>query len=89
MGTESEAGKVTVDDRGRITLPKSVRERLRLGEGDDLDVTVEGGAIVLRPDREAFEPIESGKNEWGDEAFLDAGEAMVGEPESETASDGE
>lgn len=89
MGTESETENVTVDDRGRITLPKSVRERLRLGEGDTLDVRVEGGEISLRPDRESFEPIESGKSEWGDEAFLDAEEAMVGEPERETASDGE
>lgn len=83
MGTNTEHEKVTVDDRGRITLPKHVRERLQLGEGDDLDVDLEEGEIHLRPDRPTFEPITSGKREWGDEAFLDSGEAMFGDLEDD------
>jgi hypothetical protein len=43
-------------------------------------VDIETGEIHLRPDRPPFQPIESGKNEWGDEAFLDTREAMVGDP---------
>ena len=80
MGIESEHATVTIDDRGRITLPKAVRERLHLGAGDELLVEIETGEIHLRPDRPSFQPIESGKNEWGDEAFLDTREAMVGDP---------
>lgn len=81
MGTNSDT--VTVDDRGRVTLPKRVRERLQLGEGDDLDVEFEDGEIHLRPNRPSFEPMTSGKDEWGPEAFMDAGEALFGNIEDE------
>jgi AbrB family looped-hinge helix DNA binding protein len=90
MGTNSEDATVTVDDRGRITLPKAVRERLQLGAGDELTVDIETGEIHLRPDRPSFQPIESGKNGWGDEAFLDTREAMAGDPAAtEPDHDGE
>lgn len=74
---------VTVDDRGRITLPKEVRERLHLDEGANLDLDLEDGEIRLRPDRTRFEPISSGTTEWDDDPFLDASEAMVGDLEDE------
>jgi AbrB family looped-hinge helix DNA binding protein len=83
VGTEADDETVTVDGRGRITLPKPVRDRLHLGEDDELVVVVDEGEIHLRPERESFEPINSGKRQWGAEAFLDAGTAMVGEPEDE------
>jgi len=38
-----------VRPKGQITLPDSVRKAARLGDGDYLEVTVEEGAIVLRP----------------------------------------
>lgn len=78
MGTQSDP-TVTVDDRGRITIPKEVRSRLQLGEGDSLDVALADGEIHLRPNRPHFEPVASDKADWGEEAFLDAGEAMVGD----------
>ena len=74
---------VTVDDRGRVTLPKAVRERLHIDEGDDLTLAIEDGEIRLRSDRTPFEPIESNKTEWGTGAFLDTEMAMVGEPDDE------
>jgi len=80
MGTQSESMTVTVDDRGRVTLPKAVRERLHVDEGDDLTVAIEDGEIRLRLDRTPFEPITSNKTEWRTEAFLDTETAMVGEP---------
>lgn len=87
MGTAGEDETVTVDDRGRVTLPKRVRERLQLGEGDDLDVDLEDGEIHLRPNRPPFEPVTSGKSEWGSEAFVDAGEALFGDVEEEEDGD--
>ncbi|WP_199174972.1 AbrB/MazE/SpoVT family DNA-binding domain-containing protein [Halegenticoccus soli] len=74
---------MTVDDRGRITLPKHIRDRLQLGEGDDLDINLEEGEIHLRPNRPQFTPISSNKDEWGEEAFLDVGEAMFGDLEDD------
>ena len=40
----------TITSKGRITLPKSVRERLRVDPGDRVDFVVnEEGEVVLRP----------------------------------------
>ena len=35
--------------KGQVTLPDSVRKAARLNEGDYLEVSVEEGAIVMRP----------------------------------------
>lgn len=79
MGTDTEHEKVTLDDRGRITLPQHIRNRLQLSQGDDLDVDLEDGEVYLRPNRPPFEPITSEKSEWGDETFMNAGEALFGD----------
>jgi AbrB family looped-hinge helix DNA binding protein len=42
---------VTLDRAGRIVLPKSLRDELRLTPGDTLDVRVEGDEVTLRPRR--------------------------------------
>lgn len=38
-----------VRPKGQITLPDAVRKAARLSEGDYLEVSVEEGAIVMRP----------------------------------------
>lgn len=38
-----------VRPKGQITLPDRVRKAVRLSEGDYLEVSVEDGAIVMRP----------------------------------------
>ena len=38
-----------VRPKGQITLPDAVRRAARLAEGDYLEVSVEEGAIVMRP----------------------------------------
>jgi len=42
---------VTLDKAGRILIPKSLREELRLGPGDTLQLETEGERISLRPVR--------------------------------------
>lgn len=78
MGTNTDDEKVTLDDRGRITLPQHIRNRLQLNAGDDLDLDLDDGEIHLRPNRPRFEPIQSGRSDWGSETFMDAGEALFG-----------
>jgi len=40
----------TITSKGQITLPKAVRERLRVGTGDQVDFTLnDRGEIVVRP----------------------------------------
>ncbi|HEX5761339.1 MAG TPA: type II toxin-antitoxin system PrlF family antitoxin [Thermoanaerobaculia bacterium] len=36
----------TITSKGQITLPKTVREHLRLGEGDRVDFVIEEGGAV-------------------------------------------
>jgi AbrB family looped-hinge helix DNA binding protein len=42
---------VKLRDKGRITIPASIRKALGLRQGDQLQLSVERGAIVLRPER--------------------------------------
>ena len=40
----------TLTSKGQLTLPKAIRDRLRLGAGDRVDFVVEDdGTIVLKP----------------------------------------
>jgi AbrB family looped-hinge helix DNA binding protein len=43
--------KITIDGAGRVVLPKSVREALRLGPGDELEVENEDDRLILSPVR--------------------------------------
>lgn len=48
----------TVTSKGQITIPKAVRERLHLSEGDVVTFEVrDDGAVVLIPRNEPFEAI--------------------------------
>jgi len=42
---------VVLREKGRITIPASIRKALGLSEGDQLQLSAEGGAVVLRPKR--------------------------------------
>jgi len=46
------ATKISIDKAGRVVLPKSLREKLRVEAGDDLLVEAEGDRITLRPIRQ-------------------------------------
>jgi antitoxin PrlF len=40
----------TITSKGQLTLPKAIRDRLRLGAGDRVDFIVKGdGTVVLQP----------------------------------------
>jgi len=43
--------EVTIRERGRITIPKKVRELLGLEKGDVILLETRGNAIVLKPKR--------------------------------------
>lgn len=37
-----------VTRRGQVTIPKRIRERLRIEEGSEIEFTVEGARVVIR-----------------------------------------
>jgi AbrB family looped-hinge helix DNA binding protein len=41
--------KITIDKAGRVVLPKSFRETMRVEAGDELLIEAEGDRITLRP----------------------------------------
>ena len=45
-----------IDKKGRLTLPKELRESLGLEPGQEVRLSVEGGGVVVRPkvSREEF-----------------------------------
>lgn len=43
--------RVLVQKRNLISLPKDIRQKLNIGEGDMLDVRIEGNKIVMEPYR--------------------------------------
>jgi len=40
---------VKVDEKGRVVIPKSIREKVELKEGSYVSVKVEGRTIVMEP----------------------------------------
>lgn len=50
LGVDSmQYREIKVTSKGQITLPKSIRERLRISAGDYLQAELRGGELVLRP----------------------------------------
>ncbi len=45
----AKSHKVSVQRRNLISLPKEVREKLNISEGDVLDIRIEGNKIVMEP----------------------------------------
>jgi AbrB family looped-hinge helix DNA binding protein len=42
---------ISIDRAGRVVLPKHLRERFHLREGDMLSLEIKGDAIELRPEK--------------------------------------
>ncbi|MGI8784404.1 MAG: AbrB/MazE/SpoVT family DNA-binding domain-containing protein [Acidobacteriota bacterium] len=55
--------KVTLDQAGRVVLPKTIRDELRLSPGDTFDLTVKGDEVTLRPRRGAT-PLQKERGVW-------------------------
>ncbi|SFS10640.1 looped-hinge helix DNA binding domain-containing protein, AbrB family [Halomicrobium zhouii] len=70
-------GTAEINDRGRLTIPKALREELHLDAGTEFEVVREGGDIRLVRRLPELETLTRDE-EWGDEAFRDAGDATFG-----------
>ena len=48
-----------IDEKGRITIPQRIRERLNLAPGERVRIEVDDGTVVVRPRVSRSEFIES------------------------------
>jgi AbrB family looped-hinge helix DNA binding protein len=71
--------KVTLDQAGRVVLPKALRDELHLSPGDTLDLTVKGDEVTLRPRRSAT-PLQKERGIW----VLRTGEPLTADETEET-----
>ena len=70
---------LTVDDRGRVTLPKEVRERLGIESNDEVPATLVGSVLEVNPKPSSKLDLASAEREdWTDSTRTDAGEALFG-----------
>lgn len=72
-------GTVELNDRGRLTIPKPLRDDLQLDAGTEFEVVREDGDVRLVRQLPDLETLTRG-DEWGPEAFREAGEATFGDP---------
>jgi len=63
--------KVRVGKRFTITIPKEVREKLGIKEGDELDLIIVDNSIVLRKSMSLVEFIDSVKPRGSVKVFLE------------------
>ncbi|MFC4249731.1 AbrB/MazE/SpoVT family DNA-binding domain-containing protein [Natribaculum luteum] len=70
---------LTVDDRGRVTLPKEVRERLGIESNDEIPATLVGSVLEVKPKPSSkLETATAGRTDWEGTTPTDAGETLFG-----------
>lgn len=57
MGVDDETRRI--DGKGRITIPRSIRESLDLESGEEVSVELENGSVVIRPRVSRTEFVET------------------------------
>ncbi|MEF8871644.1 MAG: AbrB/MazE/SpoVT family DNA-binding domain-containing protein [Haloarculaceae archaeon] len=68
-----------VDDRGRVTLPKEVRDRLGIESNDEIQATLVGSVLEVNPKPSSkLETATAGRDDWEHTTPTDAGEALFG-----------
>ena len=71
---------LTVDDRGRVTLPKEIRERLGIESHDEIPAKLVGSVLEVNPKPSSkLEPARAGREDWADSTPTDAGESLFGD----------
>lgn len=76
---DSEEFRLTVDDRGRVTLPKELRERLGIDLNDTIPATLVGSVLELNPRPSSeLRTATAGRDDWEGTTPTDAGDSLFG-----------
>ena len=68
---------LTVDDRGRVTLPKEVRDRLGIKSNDEIPATLVGSVLEVNPQPSSkLETATADQDVWENTTPTDAGETL-------------
>ncbi len=75
-----EYGQAEINDRGRLTIPKALREDLNIEGGTTFTVVRQDNTILLVRQLPELETVSTGRDrdEWDEDAFRDAGRATFG-----------
>ncbi|WP_123536114.1 AbrB/MazE/SpoVT family DNA-binding domain-containing protein [Halosimplex salinum] len=65
-----------VDEKGRVTIPQSVRESLGIEPGEEVTVSVDDGSVVIRPRVTREEFVETMTGVITEETRADDAEAI-------------
>jgi AbrB family looped-hinge helix DNA binding protein len=78
-GSHEEELTLTVDDRGRVTLPKAVRDRLGIESNDELPAKLVGSVLEVNPQPSSkLDLATAGRDDWEETTPTDAGDALFG-----------
>ena len=78
MGENKLVEKVTIDERGRVTIPKSIREKHNFIPGEEFEIIDENDKLILKLLIPKQKTVKSSRK-WGKYTFLKAGESTFGE----------
>ena len=70
--------KASIDERGRVTIPKSIRDRYNFVPGEEFEIIDENDKIILKLVIPKQKTVKSSKK-WDEDTFLKAGESTFGE----------
>lgn len=70
--------RVTIDERGRVTIPKSIREKHNFIAGEEFELIDKNDKIILKVLIPKQKTVKASRA-WGKEAFLNAGESTFGD----------
>lgn len=78
-GADRERLRLRIDDRGRVTIPKHVRDRLGIEPNDTVPATLTGSVLEVNPEPSAgLVTATAGRDDWKDTTPTDAGESLFG-----------
>jgi len=70
--------KASIDERGRVTIPKTIRDKYNFVPGEQFEIIDENDKIILKLINPKQKTVKSTKK-WNEDTFLKAGESTFGE----------